>query len=74
MEIFVTILKCAKDGCMRMISVYILPGGNPIAKAKPDLFSDGYKTCKKCSAPHCDKHFKQKCLICGGKLGSVLGR
>lgn len=48
-----TILGCR--GCERMISVSIVPGGNPIARANPEMFQLRYGRCERCSGVYCEE-------------------
>ena len=68
------VMRCAKERCQRMISVSMIPDGNPTAKASPEIFSQGYKQCtdlERCGAYHCDRHWGGKCVKCGSPLTPV---
>lgn len=45
---------CA-GGCVRMISVSNIPGGNPVAKSDPENWAVSYGRCESCKAHWCDR-------------------
>ncbi len=58
-------------GCSKMLSISRLPGGNPMAKAYPDMFALAYGTCDRCDKRYCDQCIGSaggKCPGCGKRL------
>lgn len=51
-----------------MISVSIIPGGNPTALSHPDRFSTAYQRCPDCGAWYCDEclELEPMCPDCPG--------
>src|SRR5689334_1494008 len=45
---------CA-GGCVRMISVSAIPGGNPVAKNDPENWALDYGRCETCKSHYCDR-------------------
>ncbi|WP_194814901.1 hypothetical protein [Nocardia sp. XZ_19_385] len=46
---------CAGDGCRRMLSISVIPGGNPVARADPEHFAVRFLTCTLCRSGFCDR-------------------
>jgi DNA-directed RNA polymerase subunit RPC12/RpoP len=60
---------CAK--CNKLISISNIPGGNPTAKANPDMWATAYGHCDRCGGTYCDKCIKanmNKCPGCGRQI------
>jgi len=58
-------------GCSKMLSISRLPGGNPMAKAYPDMFAMAYGSCDRCDKRYCDQCINNaggKCPGCGKRL------
>lgn len=67
-----TIIGC--HGCHMCISISIMPGGNPLAKANPDKFTIKYGRCGRCGRTYCDKCIMSKhnkCPGCGRSIEIV---
>ena len=43
------------NGCKRMISVSLIPGGNPAVKENPELWAQSYQRCGKCEVMYCER-------------------
>ena len=74
-----TVGKCMGKGCPRLISISVIPGGNPVALADPETWARHYKVCTECGAHFCDRCVKKMgglfrlfrkavCSKCRGKL------
>ena len=71
-----TVMGCSGEGCKRFISISVIPGGNPVAKADPEQWATEYRICTACGAHFCDRCVKKmsglfrkpKCSKCGGPL------
>jgi len=64
-----TVAMCSK--CNKLISISNIPGGNPIAKANPDLWAMVYGRCDMCGKFYCDKCLEEnmsKCPGCGHNI------
>ena len=67
---------CAGDGCRRMLSISVIPGGNPVARADPEHFAVDFLTCTLCRSGFCDRclpaespfHKLRACPKCGADL------
>jgi Flp pilus assembly protein TadD len=49
------VLSCSGWNCTRLISVSVIPGGNPVAQADPEHFSVTFLICPDCHATFCDR-------------------
>ncbi|MEX5636240.1 tetratricopeptide repeat protein [Parafrankia sp. FMc2] len=49
------LLYCGGYSCQRMISVSVIPGGNPAARKDPEHFSITYAVCADCRTTYCDR-------------------
>ncbi|MEV0295988.1 hypothetical protein [Nocardia sp. NPDC050710] len=72
------VLYCAGPGCQRMLSVSVIPGGNPVARADPEHFAVDFLVCTKCRKGFCDRclppesafHKLRSCPECGADLAT----
>lgn len=55
---------CAK--CRKLISISNIPGGNPVAKANPDLWALEHGRCDRCEGVYCDKCIEENLNKCPG--------
>jgi hypothetical protein len=69
------ILACSGRGCSRLISVSVVPGGNPVARNDPEHFSIEFQTCPDCHNTYCDRcvpvrgpNGPARCKGCSGRL------
>jgi hypothetical protein len=62
-----TLILCHQ--CSKAISMSILPGGNPIARAQPDFFALRYGRCQRCGRVYCDR-----CITAAGDQCPGCGR
>jgi hypothetical protein len=54
-----------------MISISLLPGGNPVARQYPDMFAAEYARCDRCNKTYCDRCVANaggKCPGCGKRV------
>jgi tetratricopeptide (TPR) repeat protein len=49
------VLSCSGWNCARLISVSVIPGGNPVAQADPEHFSVTFLVCPDCHSTFCDR-------------------
>lgn len=63
-----TVMRCAK--CPRLISISILPGGNPVALANPEIWAINFGLCLSCRRHYCDRCIRdvEICPSCGGNI------
>jgi hypothetical protein len=61
-------MVCGCNRCFRLISGSVIPGGNPVALADPDLWTTSYQQCPDCLALYCDECSKHEplCPNCPG--------
>lgn len=67
-----TVAICKK--CGKLISISNIPGGNPTAKANPDMWATSYGRCDRCGGVYCDKCIKanmNKCPGCGRQIAII---
>lgn len=66
------VLRCFGENCARLISVSVIPGGNPAALSDPENWATIHFKCASCGENYCDRCVKKlsqtKCPSCGGKL------
>lgn len=68
------VLQCG--GCDRLISVSIVPGGNPVALADPQRWSVVRRVCEDCRKSFCDRcapSVRTPCPSCGGDFEGGAG-
>jgi tetratricopeptide (TPR) repeat protein len=72
-----TVYGCSAWACNRLISVSVIPGGNPTALAKPDRWAVRFSVCEDCKHTFCDRCVERRrvavsaspgCWRCGGRL------
>lgn len=49
------VLSCSGWNCPRLISVSVIPGGNPVAADDPEHFSSTFLICPDCHSVYCDR-------------------
>lgn len=67
------VLKCSGWACDILISVSVVPGGNPAVLAEPEAWATEFSVCEDCKSYFCDRCVNKRlgtpgCPECAGRL------